>query len=258
MRRLLRTRPAPLAEAGRRPGRLPGRWLAALLVTGVLALLVPGVSLAAASQSRPATAAAATAATASMASTADAAVGCRGVTPAVVPAAGFITNPSRSQAGHLWWRPATGGICIGTVIEWVQYNTTATKTWRVIVYSAQHPNGQVVAQRTFTDRRGHRVPVHDGPGQDEQPDADRHEHEIQTLIPAGRLRSRLVRVLVIACHVPSLDRQDARAGGRRDRWRCRSGPAGEVFLPARGRADGGRLGPERAHVDRVDPLPWLA
>jgi hypothetical protein len=144
VRRLLRTRPIPPAQAAPRRGRLSGRWLAALLVTGVLALLVPSVSFATASQSRPATATAATAATA------DVAVGCRGVTPAVFPAAGFITNPSRSQAGHLWWRPSTGGICIGTVIEWVQYNTTATKTWRVIVYSAQHPNGQIVAQRTFT------------------------------------------------------------------------------------------------------------
>jgi hypothetical protein len=144
VRRLLRTRPAPLAEAAPRRGRLSGRWLAALLVAGVLALLVPGVTFATASQSRPATATAATAVTA------DVAVGCRGVTPAIFPAAGFITNPSRSQAGHLWWRPSTGGICIGTVIEWVQYNTTATKTWRVIVYSAQHPSGQVVAQRTFT------------------------------------------------------------------------------------------------------------
>jgi len=146
VRRLLRTRPTPLAEAATRRGRLSGRWLAALLVTGVLALLVPGVSFATASQPRPATATVATA----TAATADVAVGCRGVTPAVFPAAGFITNPSRSQAGHLWWRPSTGGICIGTVIEWVQYNVTATKAWRVIVYSAQHPNGQVVAQRTFT------------------------------------------------------------------------------------------------------------
>jgi hypothetical protein len=160
VRRLLRTRPARRPEAAPRSGWLAGRWLAgrwlagrwlaALLVTGVLVLLVPGVSFATASQSRPATATAATATAAS----ADAAVGCRGVTPAVFPAVGFITNPSRSQAGHLWWRPATGGTCIGTVIEWVQYNVTATKTWRVIVYSAQHPNGQVVAQRTFTLGRG--------------------------------------------------------------------------------------------------------
>ena len=139
--RVLRARPAP------RSGRLSGRWLAALLVTGVLALLVPGVSYATASQSRPATATAAVASTVSTA-------GCLGVTPAMFPAVGFITNPSRSQGGHLWWRPSAGGTCIGSVIEWVQYNTTATKTWRVIVYSAQHPNGQVVAQRTFTLNRG--------------------------------------------------------------------------------------------------------
>ena len=131
-----------------RSGRVSGRWLAALLVTGVLALLVPGVTLATASQSRPATAAVATNAAAT------AAIGCRGVTPARFPAVGFITNPSRSQAGHLWWQSTMGGTCIGSVIEWVQYNTTATKTWRVIVYSAQHPDGQVVAQRTFTLGRG--------------------------------------------------------------------------------------------------------
>jgi hypothetical protein len=118
-----------------------------LLITGVLALLVPGVSYATAGQSSPASQSAAPAAV-------TAAVGCQGVTPTVIPALGFITNPSRSQGGHLWWRPETSGVCIGTVIEWVQYNITATKTWRVIVYSAQHPNGQVVAQRTFTLGRG--------------------------------------------------------------------------------------------------------
>ena len=139
MRRLLRARPAA------RTRLLPGRWLAALLITGVMALLVPGVSYATASQSSPA----------SQSSRASpAAAGCLGVTPAVIPALGFVTNPSRAQAGHLWWRPEAGGVCIGTVVEWVQYNTTATKTWRVIVYSAQHPDGQVVAQRTFTLGRG--------------------------------------------------------------------------------------------------------
>jgi hypothetical protein len=128
------------------------------VVTGSLALLVPGVSYATASQSSPAAATATAAmANAAMANAAGAAAdtaGCRGVTPAVIPALGFITNPSRTQAGHLWWRPEAGGVCIGTVIEWVQYNTTATKTWRVIVYSAQHPGGQVVAQRTFTLGQG--------------------------------------------------------------------------------------------------------
>ena len=140
MRQLLRTRPAAWTR------RLPARWLAAALITGALALLVPGVSYATASQPSPA----ATVARADV----TAAVGCRGVTPAVIPAAGFITNPARTQAGHLWWRAEAGGVCIGTVIEWVQYNATATKNWRVIIYSAQHPAGQVVAQRTFTLGRG--------------------------------------------------------------------------------------------------------
>ena len=141
MRRLSDTSPGTPARW------LSGGWLAALLITGVLALLVPGVSYATAGQSSPASQSAAPAAV-------TAAVGCQGVTPTVIPALGFITNPSRSQGGHLWWRPETSGVCIGTVIEWVQYNITATKTWRVIVYSAQHPNGQVVAQRTFTLGRG--------------------------------------------------------------------------------------------------------
>jgi hypothetical protein len=135
---------------GTRTGRLPGRWLAALLITGALALLVPGVSYATAGASRPSPASQSAAVTAAV----TAAAGCRGVTPAVIPALGFITNPSRSQGGHLWWRSEMGGVCLGTVIEWVQYNATAAKTWRVIVYSAQHPDGQVVAQRTFTLGRG--------------------------------------------------------------------------------------------------------
>ena len=132
--RVLRARPAT------RTRWLPGRWLAALLVTGLVALLAPGVSYTIAGQAGPAAVAAD--------------VGCLGVTPAVIPALGFITNPSRTQAGHLWWRAEPGGTCIGTVVEWVQYNTTATKTWRVIVYSAQHPGGQVVAQQTFTLSQG--------------------------------------------------------------------------------------------------------
>ena len=137
MRRQQRIRPATRAR------RLTGRWLAAGIITGAAALLVPGVSYATASQSAPAPASAL------------AAAGCRGVTPAVIPALGFITDPARTQGGHLWWRPEGGtGVCIGTVVEWVQYNSTATKTWRVIVYSAQHPGGQVVAQRTFTLGRG--------------------------------------------------------------------------------------------------------
>ena len=46
-------------------------------------------------------------------------------------------------------------MCVGTVVEWVQYNAPMTKTWRVIVYSAQqHPNGLTVASGTFTLARG--------------------------------------------------------------------------------------------------------
>ena len=72
------------------------------------------------------------------------------------PALGFITNSARTQGGHLWWRRSAAGtsVCIGTVVEWVQYNVTAAKTWRVIVYSAAHPGGQVVASRTFTLGQG--------------------------------------------------------------------------------------------------------
>jgi hypothetical protein len=125
-----------------------------VLISGAVALLVPGVSYATASLSAPAGQLAGAAQSGAAAQSDAAVVGCRGVTRAVIPALGFVTNPSRSQAGHLWWRPESGGVCIGTVIEWVQYNATATKTWRVIVYSAQHPNGQVVAQRTFTLGQG--------------------------------------------------------------------------------------------------------
>ncbi len=45
-------------------------------------------------------------------------------------------------------------MCIGTVIMWVQYNATAAKTWRVIVYSARHPGGLTAASRSFTLKRG--------------------------------------------------------------------------------------------------------
>jgi hypothetical protein len=137
MRRVPRTRPAT------RTRRLTGRWLAAVLLAGAVALLVPGVSYATSSLSSVSSV------------SGSAAVGCKGVTEARFPAVGFITDPHRTQAGHLWWRrTADGSVCIGTVVEWVQYNTTATKTWQVVVYSAAHPNGQVVKHRTFTLGQG--------------------------------------------------------------------------------------------------------
>ena len=142
MRRVppIETNQAPASRAGR-TRRLSRRWLAAALITGTVALLAPGVSYATAQNA---------------AQSGPAATGCTGVTPAIIPALGFITNPNRSQGGHLWWRSSADGTstCIGTVVEFVEYTVTATKTWRVIVYSAQHPGGQVVASRTFTLGRG--------------------------------------------------------------------------------------------------------
>jgi hypothetical protein len=118
--------------------RLPAKWLAAMLITAAVALLAPGATYVTATTTAAA-----------------AAAGCRGVTQALLPANGFITNPSRAQGGHLWWhRSADGTVCIGTVIMWVQYNTTAAKTWRVVVYSARHPGGLTVASRAFTLKRG--------------------------------------------------------------------------------------------------------
>ena len=91
-----------------------------MLITAAVALLAPGVTYL--TTSRPSTTTAAT--TAAVATT-----GCRGVTPALLPASGFITNPSRAQGGHLWWhRSADGSVCIGTVIMWVRYNTAVAKT----------------------------------------------------------------------------------------------------------------------------------
>jgi hypothetical protein len=138
------------ADQAARRRRLPAKWLAAMLITAAVALLAPGVTYITAGRSSTTTATMTAAVAAPTTGT-----GCRGVTPAVLPANGFITNPSRAQGGHLWWRrTADGSVCIGTVIMWVQYNTTVAKTWRVIVYSAQHPGGLTVASRAFTLNRG--------------------------------------------------------------------------------------------------------
>ena len=157
-------------------GGLSRKWLMAAVITGAVAVLAPGVHYATASPSAPAahpqvaTLAAQNGAaqngaerngiqqtpTPQAGAAAQAATGCLGVTPAIFPAQGFITNPGRSQGGHLWWRFAGDGtsVCIGTVVEFVQYNATATKTWRVIAYTHQNPGGVTVAMRTFTLNRG--------------------------------------------------------------------------------------------------------
>ena len=153
-------------------GGLSRKWLMAAVITGAVAVLAPGVRYATASPSAPAVhPQAATLAAQNGAAqngiqqtptpqaggaAAQAATGCLGVTPAIFPAQGFITNPGRSQGGHLWWRFAGDGtsVCIGTVVEFVQYNATATKSWRVTVYTNQNPGGVTVAMRTFTLNRG--------------------------------------------------------------------------------------------------------
>jgi hypothetical protein len=140
------------SEARRR--RLPAKWLAAVLITAAVGLLAPGVTYITAGRSSTTTATA-TAATTAATAVNTATAGCQGVTQALLPASGFITNPSRAQGGHLWWqRTADGSVCIGTVIMWVQYNATAAKTWQVTIYSARHPAGLIVASRTFSLKRG--------------------------------------------------------------------------------------------------------
>lgn len=156
-------------------GGLSRKWLMAAVITGAVAVLAPGVHYATASPPAPAAHPQVAALAAQngaaqngaaqngiqqtptpQAGAQAAATGCLGVTPAIFPAQGFITNPGRSQGGHLWWRFAGDGtsVCIGTVVEFVQYNATATKTWRVIVYTNQNPGGVTVAMRTFTLNRG--------------------------------------------------------------------------------------------------------
>jgi hypothetical protein len=130
----------------RRGRRVRGKWVA--LVTVMAGLLVPGIGYATSSMASPAPASHASLQLASQSSAAS--DSCRGVHQVAFPSVGFITNPERSQGGHTWWRlEPDGSVCIGTVAAWVQYNVSATRTWQVIVYSAQHPQGQVVASKTF-------------------------------------------------------------------------------------------------------------
>jgi hypothetical protein len=139
------------ADEAERRRRLPAKWLAAMLITAAVALLAPGVTYMTAGRSSTTTATTTAATTVNTAT-----AGCQGVTQALLTPSGFITNPSRTQGGHLWWRRSAdgGSVCIGTVIMWVQYNTTAAKTWQVTIYSARHPAGLIVASRTFGLKRG--------------------------------------------------------------------------------------------------------
>ena len=127
-------------------------WLAALLIAAAVALLVPGIRWATASHS---TVTSQASLAGDVSRTGMTTASCRGVTPATFPPQGFITGPAHTQGGHMWWRSmGTAGVCVGTVVEKVWYTTAATKTWKVIVYSAAHPGGQTVAHATFTLPRG--------------------------------------------------------------------------------------------------------
>ena len=139
MRPVLHARPGPRK-------RLPFRFLAALIVTAAVAVFAPAVSYAAGQ----------TAGADQTAADAPMGVHCIGVHPVAFNAQGFITNPARSQGGHLWWQLTAHGsrVCIGTVVEWVQYNNAATKTWKVIIHTTDAPGGQVVAQLTATANPG--------------------------------------------------------------------------------------------------------
>ncbi|HXL90617.1 MAG TPA: hypothetical protein VN969_16850 [Streptosporangiaceae bacterium] len=132
-------------QHARRPSlirRLSRKWTIIAVIAAATAVLVPGVSYA----------------TASPAGSQQSTDGCHGITEAVLPQSGFITSPDHSQGGHLWWRSEPdGSICIGTVVEYVQYNVVnaaTTKTWQVIVYDTQNPKGVAVASETFTLNSG--------------------------------------------------------------------------------------------------------
>jgi len=146
-------RPATRNSHAMRSRRVPRRWLPAAVITAAsAAVIIPGISYATASQPSHSSQLSLSSQTSAFSQAAS----CKGVTPETFSAEGFITDPPRSQGGHLWWRHEANGtsVCVGTVVEFVQYNATTTKTWRVIIYSAQHPGGQVIASKTFTLRRG--------------------------------------------------------------------------------------------------------
>lgn len=82
--------------------------------------------------------------------------GCRGVTLAVIPAQGAVSNSARTEGGRLWWRDAGGGrACIGTVIEDVVFTAAAPSRWlRVVVFDSADPGGLTVARQQVTAPAG--------------------------------------------------------------------------------------------------------
>ena len=81
--------------------------------------------------------------------------GCKGVTLAVFPAQGVISDPGQAEGGRLWWQNTAAGICIGTVIENVELTAAApARTLRLIVVDTAEPGGLTVAKMPVTAGRG--------------------------------------------------------------------------------------------------------
>jgi hypothetical protein len=79
---------------------------------------------------------------------AQATAGCKGVTEAVIPAQGVISNPGQTEGGHFWWRAESGGTCVGTVVEDVQVSAQALPlALRVIVFDSADPGGLTVSEQ---------------------------------------------------------------------------------------------------------------
>jgi hypothetical protein len=82
-------------------------------------------------------------------------VGCLGVTRVAIPPQGVIMNVAGTEGGHLWWRDAGDGICVGTVVEDVQVAAaTPTLTLRVIVFDTADPGGLTVARQQIAAAPG--------------------------------------------------------------------------------------------------------
>jgi hypothetical protein len=64
-------------------------------------------------------------------------------------------NAAGTEGGHLWWREAGAGTCVGTVVEDVQVSAaTPTLTLRVIVFDTADPGGLTVARQQIAAAPG--------------------------------------------------------------------------------------------------------
>ncbi len=87
----------------------------------------------------------------------EAPAGCTGVTLAVIPAQGVISDTAGTEGGHLWWRNTAAGTCVGTVAENLQFIAAppTVPLWlRVIVYDTADPGGLTVGKMQVTADSG--------------------------------------------------------------------------------------------------------